>query len=269
VVFRAAITIVLASLAFLVSIKKVNGDSDMRELFLTYFNSPSSTRAPDPSGHEAFCVFRYSDDKNYHNQVSEFIETLNSIYSKNFTITHSRSFLGCPDDTIYFVMLGGIITKPELYDILEGISGKRPPSEFISTKNLRGFQTSIPGAEFRSFIYIREPFHSVVSNQNPFQSVMLEEILHALLDIGDFDSSEILSIFGKNLDVSDYAYWFQKNPKGLCHLDLFLLELKLGSGRHSAYSTPYLWYIDSGHTQHQKISSYKSSFRKYLDARCN
>jgi len=256
-------------LALISIARQANVDSAVREIFSNHFNTPSRAGLPDLSGNETFCIFRYSFGNVFLDEVSEFIQTLNSTYDKNFKFIHFTSHSECPDDTTFFVMLGGAVSESFLYDVLEDISGLRPPPAFISTTNLRGFQTTVPGNEFRSFIFAREPLHPVSSNSNPFQSVMLEEILHAVLDADDFESSEIISIFGKNLDVSDYAYWFEKNPKGLCYVDLFLLELELGTGRNSAFSTPNDWYIQSGHMIHNRMSSRKYSLSKYLDPRCS
>jgi hypothetical protein len=56
---------------------------------------------------------------------------------------------------------------------------------------------------------------------------VIEEIFHVLSSLGDLHSNTITSILAKDFRVKYYDDWFDRNPKGLCLLDLYILKLAL------------------------------------------
>ncbi|MBM7068650.1 hypothetical protein [Actibacterium sp. 188UL27-1] len=219
-------------------------------------------------GGETFCAF--GSDDNTTATLSEFLAVLNQAYDSDFKLVTASAAQSCPDYTSIYVMISPPVSAGELADILEAQAGSRPPISEMNLTGLRGFALQIPGNRRREFIYVDSTVPSVSNNSDPVRSILLEEVVHALTTLGDFDSAKILSVLGKNLDVDHYDEWFEKNPSGLCLADLYLLEMMIGQTVGDQFTTqpPLAWLADQAGALGTLIEGIKPQLTPFMDARC-
>ncbi|MEL6587059.1 MAG: hypothetical protein AAFY65_19685 [Pseudomonadota bacterium] len=92
-------------------------------------------------------------------------------------------------------------------------------------------QQTIANPRPRIFVYSASDGTPIIDAPIQPQSIFLEEMLHALTLIADFETEEMRSITGIVSRPDDYTDWYETNARGYCVLDFVWLDLTLGKAR--------------------------------------
>ena len=221
---------------------------------------------------ETFCLFGPHRETRAGKLLALFLGAVNRTYGTDFKLTGSHGHDGCPEFTTIYVLIGPPVASDPLADILEALGGSRPPATYMSRfAGLRGFAQGLPGNRRREFIYVDDTVPPVHSNPDPVRSIMIEETVHALTTLGDFETdSTMVSVLGKTLDFTYYDDWFDSNPRGLCAADLILLEMQVGRalGRLSRRGGSLEWLEEHSHALREILPTLRTELAEFTDERC-
>ncbi len=222
-------------------------------------------------GGETFCLFGPHRDKNAGERFGLFLGAVNRAYGTDFKLTVANGHDGCPDFAAIYVMIGPPAGLGTLSDILKRLEGRYRPANFVhDLARARGFTLRVRGDRHRQFIYINDTVPPVRSNPDPVSSIMIEETVHALTTLGDFETDSIISVLGETLDVIYYDDWFDRNPKGLCAADLILLEMQVGRtlGQLSRRGRSLEWLDEHSRALHELTPTLRTELAQFTDERC-
>ena len=215
-------------------------------------------------GGETFCVFgKHAETESL--RLNNFLQALNRAYDIDFKIVVVTDAVECPWFTTFYALFNGPVNHVDLAKVMTDISGDEPPMELLlEMSSVSGFSISVPGSRSREFFYVDTESSAVSSNPDPVQSIMIEEVFHSIIELPERATNKIISVLGEDFSVSSYDDWFEKNPTGLCLLDLYLLELALGSTEYR--TDPVKWVEDRvGDIQGTGL---RSQLDEFLDVRC-
>jgi len=273
----AAAGIALASLC-LVGLSASSGRGDdavavAAHILETHFTKEISRRW---YGGETFCLFGQHRVKNAGERFGPFIGAVNRAYGTDFKLAVAHWHDGCPDFTTIYAMIGPPVGPGNLADILEGLEGRYRSVNFVyDLAKARGFALRIRGDRIygnrrRGFIYVNDTVPQVRSNPDPVRSIMIEETVHALTTLGDFETDSIISVLGETPDVTYYDDWFDRNPRGLCAADLILLELQVGRtlGHFSRRGRSLEWLDEHSESLRELAPILQTELAQFMDERC-
>lgn len=222
-------------------------------------------------GGETFCIFGKNTEPRSTHKIRDLIAAINETFGSDFKVLNETDYSECPSFATFYVMVGHPIEIDELAAILKGLSGSQPPKTIMQELvGLRGFVINLPGNRRREFIYLDQSVQATRSNSDPFTSILVEEVFHALTGLGDFFSDKIVSVLGKNPHVDNYFVWFEKNPRGLCVADLYLLEMHIGHHlKHLDHQVSALAWLKSHSEELKELRPILfAALEDYLDSRC-
>ncbi len=227
-------------------------------------------------GGETFCLFGPHRDSNAEERFGPFLGAVNRAYGTDFKLTMAHGYDVCPDFTTIYAMIGPPVGPGTLADILEGLEGRYRPINFVyDLAKARGFALHIHGDRNygnrpREFIYVNDTVPPIRSNPDPVRSIMIEETLHALTTLGDFDSDAIISVLGETPDVTYYDDWFERNPRGLCAADLIMLEMQVGRtlGQFSRRGRSLEWLEEHSESLRELTPILQAELADFTDERC-
>lgn len=217
-------------------------------------------------GEEVFCV---QEPQITDIRSSEVISDFSSTFELNWKLSHVENLADCDfDESTFFVLQGRRPKDAEFANLVEKIVGSKPqdPSS-IFPEWTKGLSVSLPGLGYKEFVFTSSyegvPFHSE-------RSIMLEELLQSILRASDVPSNEIISLLGEDLSVENYKLWFDKNPMGLCSVDIILMELILGpSTSHLRTMEEMRGYLVSNFSKLFKVAETRGeNLIQYSDHRC-
>lgn len=221
-------------------------------------------------GTELFCVFGDHDVARNADFLQHFISELSISYGSDFTLTRAQSHHACPSNTTFFVQFSGEMENSAIASVLFDLSGSEPPISEMSLEGARGFAIELPGRSRREYIFVNTQTPPISSNPNPVRSILVEEVTHALTTLGDFETQEMISILGKNLNVQFYDDWFEINPTGLCLADLLLLDMQIGAdlGSSSHHYSATEWMETNAIAIPSRLSQLDQELNEFRDERC-
>ncbi len=217
-------------------------------------------------GKEKFCIQEPQTAAIYSSKV---ILDLSNTFRQSWELYHVNNLSDCDiGETTFFVLQGRHPGESEFSKLVENIVGTKPqdPSS-IFPEWVKGLSVSLPGLGYREFIFASSyegvPFHSE-------RSILLEELLQSILRASDIPSNEIISLLGEDSSIENYKLWFDKNPMGLCSVDILLLELVLGpSTSHLRTMEEMRTYLTSNFSELLEAAEVRGeSLVQYSDQRC-
>ena len=193
-------------------------------------------------GDETFCVSGTQEDTEL---IQEVVYSISNALNLSWSIIAREELQFCPHEQVsIYVYTDDFVNRSKLIDFFDSAEIPRPPDDidFFSIPNTKGFTSQIPNGTSLAFIRNKQE-----TEESHYQSVVIEELLQVILDADDVATDTLISIIAEDHSVADeYSRWFEKNPLGLCVIDLMLLEILLNPNhKHLQYYNQVYSYIRS------------------------
>jgi len=231
--FALATLAIMALTLSILLIERNNRDRwETLRIFDAAFAPESDAHDPNPwirhrNGLEMFCLTAIKGGGAARELAESIIAEISVAGDLRFRTEVVEALAQCPGDrTAFFVLLGRHPGDAAIRAELTRLTGFAPPVEAGRFDGALGLSISLPGWDNREFIFVHADatgFH--VPNM---KSVLVEELLQLILKARYVPSDRIVSLLGESLRAESYENWFDHNPRGLCRIDLILLELFVG-----------------------------------------
>ena len=210
-------------------------------------------------GDEIFCI---QEPASASIHVGRSIADLSTTFELEWKQIHVENLIECPENTTFYILHDKQLPeRAKLVELMLEVVGSTPPDKYFPESAL-GYSISLPGRNYREFAYIKMRDNAP---EWATRSIISEELLHAITRASDVSVSSIVSLLGNHVVSDDYSLWFQHNPRGLCSVDIILMELLLSPSmshrKHMDHIRSYLVsnfdeLVDAAEIRAQNLVSY-------------
>ena len=236
------------------------------------------------AGDEHFCIIWNDPDTRLRRFVPRVIADLSRVYALDFSVSEVATHHECPStQTDFYVWIGKNPGKAGFAEILEDLSGSRPPMSFlerlpdtrpartfVSTDSALGLSMLLPGSRPREFLFVDSQPPDHLRHLVDLEAIFLEELMHALLRAGDVLAERSISMMAEVIPDGGYAEWYTRNARGWCAVDFVFLELAFGESAETSKG----FYSARRHLQrnftdlNRRAARRRSALRHLSDSRC-
>ncbi|MEP3637090.1 MAG: hypothetical protein ABJN14_07510 [Paracoccaceae bacterium] len=243
------------------------------ETFTEAFQPMSEARYHDPirkwNGIERVCLIHKDSEKLSH-EIESFLNLISENLNHNFRVFKVSDIIGCDQHSSkIFIVLSNEGNESSQKEYLSKIFDKRVAESYYQFGPLKGM--SLTEAYPSNLTYIFVSTETLNGDNEDALYVALEEISHSLLGGGDVVTDSIVSILGEDASGIDSENWYERNPRGLCMIDLMYFELLLGDlpPDKRRFSEVLDFFSDNYDDVSMRAIALKEVFLPYLDKRCS
>jgi len=176
---------------------------------------------------DGVCILALDSGRGFQQKAEQIVGRMSQAFDLDLDVMTVRNMTDCvAAKTAYFVLLASNPGDAAIREVLGEIAGSPPPKEIGPFDGVLGMSLSLPGTMDRDFLFVDttdDPAHA--DNRH---AIFVEELLQSMLRAPDIPSETIVSVLGESYQSTDYSEWYNHNPRGLCRVDVILLELLVG-----------------------------------------